>query len=131
MLRHLPSLLVAGLQSLILPWRTCTAGPPATPQPHQPVGPPQPEASPRLSFCHGPCRDSDTTLLGAGSDHNYWGRADEERTPRPAWIWDDSTPASDLFGLVSCLMIRHKATVQLQAVATIGWTHSCELELPH
>lgn len=38
-------------------------------------------------------------------DHNYWGRAEEQNTRRPAYIYKrDSMPASDLYGSVSAAL---------------------------
>lgn len=37
-------------------------------------------------------------------DHSYWGRADQQRTVRPAYIYDKSKPASDLMGKVSAAL---------------------------
>jgi endoglucanase len=38
-------------------------------------------------------------------DHNFWGRAEEQNTRRPAYIYKrDSMPASDLYGSVSAAL---------------------------
>lgn len=40
-------------------------------------------------------------VLVPGIDHSYWGRPEDQTGPRPALIWNASTPASDLLGAVS------------------------------
>ena len=39
----------------------------------------------------------------AAIDHDYWGRPEEQRTSRPAWVWNRTTAASDLLGMVRTL----------------------------
>lgn len=51
-------------------------------------------------------------------DHNYWGRPEQEKTARPAFVYDDTMGASDLLGkvaaaLASCSIVwrRQNATI--------------------
>lgn len=37
-------------------------------------------------------------------DHDYWGRASEQKTKRPAYIYDRSKPAADLMGKVAAAL---------------------------
>ncbi|EFN58136.1 hypothetical protein CHLNCDRAFT_141891 [Chlorella variabilis] len=37
-------------------------------------------------------------------DHDYWGRPEEQRTSRPAWVWNRTTAASDLLGMASAAL---------------------------
>ena len=37
-------------------------------------------------------------------DHDFWGRADQEKTARPAYVYDSSMAASDLLGKVTAAL---------------------------
>jgi hypothetical protein len=40
----------------------------------------------------------------ADIDHDFWGRPEQEKTARPAFIYDDTTPAADLMGKVAAAL---------------------------
>ncbi|KAK2080239.1 hypothetical protein QBZ16_000092 [Prototheca wickerhamii] len=54
------------------------------------------------------CHTDDYEYVGQignpGVDHSYWGRAEQQTGARPSFVWDTTTPASDLLGAVSAAL---------------------------
>ncbi|KFM24184.1 Endoglucanase 1 [Auxenochlorella protothecoides] len=57
-----------------------------------------------LMDCHVGERQYVGQIGDPAADHQFWGRPEEQNVSRPAYVWLDSMPASDLLGAVSAAL---------------------------